>query len=390
MFINPELLAAEGEAECEEGCLSVPGYYDKVTRAARIRVRALNEHGETFELDAEGMLAVCIQHEMDHLQGKVFVEYLSPLKRARLAAQAAQEAATRRLTGVPRCASGLPARRSSPLRALAALHASWPHDTAGADAARSAARPRPRNAGLAGQALCARAWRCRVVQPATLELPPRTPALLATPLDVLVVAAYGLILPRAVLAWPRYGCLNIHASLLPRWRGAAPIPRAIEAGDTVTGITIMQMDAGLDTGPIDPAARNRHRSARDRRDAARQAGRRGGPRDRRCRSRDLARGRPPRSDRRNRMRASATRRRSDAPTAGRLDRQRSGDRSPDPRTGAGARSAPRDSQGAEVKLRAAVPVDGPAPEGSAGVVVEAGASGIDVVCGTARDAVCCD
>jgi peptide deformylase len=87
VFINPELLSAEGQAECEEGCLSVPGYYDKVTRAARIRVRAQDEHGETFEHDAEGLLAVCIQHEMDHLQGKVFVEYLSPLKRARLAAR---------------------------------------------------------------------------------------------------------------------------------------------------------------------------------------------------------------------------------------------------------------------------------------------------------------
>ena len=87
VFINPELLSAEGEAECEEGCLSVPGYYDKVTRAARVRVRAQDDHGETFELDAEGLLAVCIQHEMDHLKGKVFVEYLSPLKRARVASK---------------------------------------------------------------------------------------------------------------------------------------------------------------------------------------------------------------------------------------------------------------------------------------------------------------
>jgi len=87
VFINPVLLKAEGEAENEEGCLSVPGYYDKVARAERIRVRALNEHGETFELDAEGLLAVCVQHEMDHLRGKVFVEYLSPLKRTRLAAR---------------------------------------------------------------------------------------------------------------------------------------------------------------------------------------------------------------------------------------------------------------------------------------------------------------
>jgi len=87
VFINPEIVSAEGEVECEEGCLSVPGYFDKVTRAARVRVRALNEDGERFAIDAEDMLAVCIQHEMDHLVGKVFVDYLSPLKRARLAAR---------------------------------------------------------------------------------------------------------------------------------------------------------------------------------------------------------------------------------------------------------------------------------------------------------------
>jgi len=85
VFINPELLSAEGEADCEEGCLSVPGYYDKVRRAARITVRALDEQGEPFELSTDGMLAVCVQHEMDHLVGKVFVDYLSPLKRARVA-----------------------------------------------------------------------------------------------------------------------------------------------------------------------------------------------------------------------------------------------------------------------------------------------------------------
>jgi len=87
VFINPEIVAAEGVAQHEEGCLSVPGYYDKVARAERITVRAQNERGEYFELAADGVLAVCIQHEMDHLLGKVFVEYLSPLKRARLAAR---------------------------------------------------------------------------------------------------------------------------------------------------------------------------------------------------------------------------------------------------------------------------------------------------------------
>jgi peptide deformylase len=87
VFINPEILSAQGEVECEEGCLSVPGYYDKVVRAEKITVRAQNEHGELFELCTDGMLAVCVQHEMDHLVGKVFVDYLSPLKRARLAAR---------------------------------------------------------------------------------------------------------------------------------------------------------------------------------------------------------------------------------------------------------------------------------------------------------------
>lgn len=85
VFINPEILSAEGAADCEEGCLSVPGYYDKVRRAARITVRALDERGEPFELSTDGMLAVCVQHEMDHLVGKVFVDYLSPLKRVRVA-----------------------------------------------------------------------------------------------------------------------------------------------------------------------------------------------------------------------------------------------------------------------------------------------------------------
>ena len=89
-----------------------------------------------------------------------------------------------------------------------------------------------------------------VLQPATLRDASQREAVLAIALDVLVVAAYGLILPAAVLEWPRWGCLNIHASRLPRWRGAAPIQRAIEAGDTSTGVTIMQMDEGLDTGPM--------------------------------------------------------------------------------------------------------------------------------------------
>jgi methionyl-tRNA formyltransferase len=113
---------------------------------------------------------------------------------------------------------------------------------------------RPKGRGLASVASpVARSARERglaLAQPASLRDAAARAALAEVALDVLVVAAYGLILPQPVLDWPRHGCLNIHASLLPRWRGAAPIVRAIEAGDAATGVTIMQMDAGLDTGPM--------------------------------------------------------------------------------------------------------------------------------------------
>jgi peptide deformylase len=87
VFINPEILEATGEADCEEGCLSVPGVYEKVRRAQHIKVRARNAEGEEYTLEADDLLAVCIQHEMDHLEGKVFVGYLSRLKQNRILAR---------------------------------------------------------------------------------------------------------------------------------------------------------------------------------------------------------------------------------------------------------------------------------------------------------------
>lgn len=87
VFINPEIIARSGEEECEEGCLSVPGVYETVQRSEKITVQALDEHGNSFLLEADGFLAVCIQHEMDHLRGKVFVEYLSQLKQTRIRAK---------------------------------------------------------------------------------------------------------------------------------------------------------------------------------------------------------------------------------------------------------------------------------------------------------------
>ncbi|MDE2117354.1 MAG: peptide deformylase [Betaproteobacteria bacterium] len=87
VFINPEIIASSGEIEREEGCLSVPGVYEKVCRAERVTVNALDAHGKPFTLKAEGLLATCVQHEMDHLKGKVFVEYLSLLKQSRIRAK---------------------------------------------------------------------------------------------------------------------------------------------------------------------------------------------------------------------------------------------------------------------------------------------------------------
>ncbi|HMU63492.1 MAG: peptide deformylase [Nitrosomonas sp.] len=84
VFINPEIITKAGDAEFREGCLSLPGIFDKVKRAELVTVRALNLQGEYFEMQAEGLLAVCIQHEIDHLEGKVFVEYLSQLKQSRI------------------------------------------------------------------------------------------------------------------------------------------------------------------------------------------------------------------------------------------------------------------------------------------------------------------
>ena len=91
-LINPVILERDGEQVHEEGCLSVPGIYEKVTRAERVKVRALNEKGESFEFDADGLLAVCVQHEIDHLDGKVFVEYLSQLKLGRIKSKLAKKA----------------------------------------------------------------------------------------------------------------------------------------------------------------------------------------------------------------------------------------------------------------------------------------------------------
>jgi peptide deformylase len=101
VFINPEIVSQSGRVEGEEGCLSVPGVFDKVTRAERVTVRAMDRDGQPFELEADGLLAVCIQHEMDHLMGKVFVDYLSTLKRNRIKHKLIKQAREHRPDAAP-------------------------------------------------------------------------------------------------------------------------------------------------------------------------------------------------------------------------------------------------------------------------------------------------
>lgn len=108
-LVNPEIVSREGVEETEEGCLSVPGIYENVSRADRIRVKALDREGKAIEFDAEGLLAVCIQHEMDHLEGKLFVDYLSELKRTRIRKKLEKEQKDRSATTAARSRPKQPA-----------------------------------------------------------------------------------------------------------------------------------------------------------------------------------------------------------------------------------------------------------------------------------------
>ncbi len=101
ILINPQILSREGEVETEEGCLSVPGYYDEVKRASKIRVRAQDRDGNVYERDCEELLAVCVQHEMDHIDGKLFVDYLSNLKRERIRKKLEKERKERKEHAAP-------------------------------------------------------------------------------------------------------------------------------------------------------------------------------------------------------------------------------------------------------------------------------------------------
>ena len=247
------MIAASDElATREEGCLSLPGQYADITRPARVKVRYFDQTGAKREIEAEGLLAACLQHEIDHLDGVLFVDHvrISNATSSCAARQGNAAEARRRRGAVSEMRLALMGSPDFAVPALLALQGAG-HEIA----AVYCQPPRP-----AGRGYLTRP--CPVQTAAErLGLIVRTPerlrgdttvqaAFAALGLDAAVVAAYGLILPPPMLDAPRRGCLNIHASLLPRWRGAAPIQAAILAGDSRTGVTIMRMDAGLDTGPM--------------------------------------------------------------------------------------------------------------------------------------------
>ena len=265
---NPEILWQSPELTIgNEGCLSLPEHYAEVTRPAKIRLRYLDYQNEIREIEASGLLAMCLQHEIDHLDGVLFVDHHPSLKRGMILRKLAKAKRSRsfdcrlspergeamRHPSAPRQALDLVFMGTPAFAATILARSCWRRAPCprGLYATAAPGRPRASAATLPGSLLAAEQHGFPCADPLTLrrrEEQARS-SVRSAPMSA-VVAAYGLILPCRVLAAPRLGCLNVHASLLPRWRGAAPIQRALLAGDRETGITIMQMEEGLDTGPI--------------------------------------------------------------------------------------------------------------------------------------------
>ncbi|EKP93739.1 methionyl-tRNA formyltransferase [Thermaerobacter subterraneus] len=233
-LINPEIVRRGEEVEAAyEGCLSLPRLLAEVERPTSVQVTGLDRRGRRIWIEGEGVLARCLQHEIDHLDGVLITD------RARKVVELPPESDLRVVfMGTP--AFAVPSLEELLQRQVRVVGVVTQPD-------------RPQGRGLAPVAppvkALAQEYGIPVLQPERLD-EQVVEQLQAWRPDLLVVVAYGKILPPAVLAVPRLGAINLHASLLPRHRGAAPIQHAILAGDTVTGVTTMWMDEGLDTGDI--------------------------------------------------------------------------------------------------------------------------------------------
>ncbi len=252
VLVNPVITAASGAAIDWEGCLSFPGLLAEVERAEKVTVQSLGLDGKTRWVEGEGFSARVLQHEIDHLDGIVIldrarsVEKLDP---ADPSPEAEVETESRAAAHPLRVAfMGTPEFALPTLEALVAAG----HSVVGV-----VTRP-DRPAGRGGKTvrrspvkLTALAFGLPVWEEAGRRVRESLPEVLGRwEAEVAVVVAYGVILPPEVLAGPKFGCVNLHPSLLPDYRGPAPIQRVIMDGRAITGVTVTQMDEGVDTGDI--------------------------------------------------------------------------------------------------------------------------------------------
>jgi len=233
-LVNPQITRQEGSVGGWEGCLSLPGLTGKVTRPERVQVRAQDAGGRPVWFEAEGWSARILCHEVDHLDGVLFVD------RADEVVELPPETCLRVVF------MGTPDFAVPVLQSMLA---------AGCQVVGVVTQPdRPRGRGQREHPspvkLEALEQHIPLLQPEKASDGEFARRLKWLEPDLLVTAAYGQILKPCVLEIPRLGCLNVHASLLPAYRGAAPIQRALMAGEETTGITIIWMDEGMDTGPI--------------------------------------------------------------------------------------------------------------------------------------------
>ncbi len=234
-LVNPEITHRAGSEKGFEGCLSVPGYMGEVTRPTEVTVTAQDREGDRIFVDVEGWAARVLCHEIDHLDGNLFIDRsedivpMAPRTRLRVVFMGTPEFAATVLREMIGANSAVVGAVTAP-------------DRPGGRGQRPAPSP---------VKTLALASRVPVLQPeSSADHPDLVRHLTWLEPDLIVTAAYGQILRKEILDLPRLGCINVHASLLPRYRGAAPIQRLLMAGETETGVTIISMDEGMDTGPI--------------------------------------------------------------------------------------------------------------------------------------------
>ncbi|MES2953418.1 MAG: methionyl-tRNA formyltransferase [Patescibacteria group bacterium] len=235
VYINPKIVKlSKKREELDEGCLSVRNVYGKIERSERATIVAYNEHGVSFERGAGGLLAEIFQHEMDHLEGKLFIDFARDLRMV-----PPKEVPRFVFFGTPefavQVAEELEKKELLPILVVAA-----PDKPVGR---KGVITPPPMK-------VWAEKRHIPCIQPATLKGKEALDTLVGEQPILFVVAAYGKIIPQSILDIPSRGTLNVHPSLLPRHRGAAPIQTAILEGDKETGVCVMVLDAEMDHGPI--------------------------------------------------------------------------------------------------------------------------------------------